>query len=116
MVFAIILGIILGALTVAFALQNVAQVTISLFAWHFTGSLALVLLATSAMGIVMSLLIVLPESISNYFRYRKLVKANANLAEELRKQKELTAFAKKTPATPQEIEKLDQGRVADPLL
>ena len=116
MVFAIILGVILGALTVVFALQNVAEVTVTLFSWHFTGSLATLLLATLALGIVISLLMVLPESISGYFRYRKLVKANENLAEELRKQKELTAFAHKTPASPQEIAKLDQGRVTDTLL
>lgn len=115
MVFAIILGIALGALTVVFALQNMADVTVSLFAWHFTGSLALVLLATLAMGIVISLLMVLPESIKNYFRYRRLTKANESLAEDLRKQKELTAFAKKTAASPAEISKLDQGRV-DPVL
>jgi uncharacterized integral membrane protein len=99
MALAIIFGIILGALTVVFALQNFVEVTVTFFSWHFTSSLALVLLATLAAGIVISLLLVLPESIKNTFRYRRLAKANEALAEDLRRQKELTELAKRTPPT-----------------
>ena len=116
MVIPLILGILLGAFTVIFALQNVAVVTLTFFTWHFAGSLALILLVAVAIGIVISLLIVLPESISSYFRYRKLSKENANLLEDLRKQKELTVFAKQTPATPEALEKIDQGRISEPLI
>lgn len=111
MVFAIILGILLGALTVVFALQNFTEVTISFFTWHFSGSLALVLLATFASGIVISLLMILPESIRNYFRYRRLTKANESLTEELRKQKELTEFAKKASTTTDGLDRAEQGRI-----
>ena len=114
MIFPLILGIALGAATVIFALQNVAVITVTFFQWQFEGSLALILLLAAAMGVLVSLLIVLPESISNYFQYRRLKKENIKLAEELRKQKELTVFAKKTPATPEELTKIDQGAIAIP--
>jgi uncharacterized integral membrane protein len=114
MIFSLILGIVLGAVTVIFALQNVDVVTLKFFSWQFDGSLALIVLVAAAMGVITSLLIVLPESIGNFFRYRKLVKSNANLEEELKKQKELAHFAKKTPATPEELAKIDNGRIVDP--
>ena len=113
MIFPLILGILLGAAAVVFALQNTAVITISFFTSHLEGSLALILLVSVAVGIVISLLIVLPESISNYFQYKRLLKTNAKLEEELRKQKELTVFAKTTPTTPGEISHLDLGRIAD---
>lgn len=114
MIFPLILGIILGGVAVIFALQNTTLITVTFFTWQLEGSLALILLLTVSMGITIALLMVLPESIRNYFRYKNLKKANEKLEEELRKQKELTIFAKKTPASPEELEKLDQGVIADP--
>jgi uncharacterized integral membrane protein len=114
MILPLILGIALGAASVVFALQNAANITVTFFTWQFEGSLSLILLLSVAMGILISLLIVLPESISKYFQYRSLKKENAKLAEELRKQKELTVFAKQTPATPEALAKLDQGVIAHP--
>jgi uncharacterized integral membrane protein len=113
-IFSLILGIVLGAATVIFALQNVTVITITFFTWQLQGSLALILLLSTGMGVLISLLIVLPESIRSYFRYKKLQKENEKLEEALRKQKELAVFAKKTPATPEELAKIDQGRIADP--
>lgn len=114
MILPLILGIILGGVAVIFALQNTTLITVTFFTWQLEGSLALILLLTVSMGITIALLMVLPESIRNYFRYKNLKKANEKLEEELRKQKELTIFAKKTPASPEELEKLDQGVIADP--
>ena len=57
---------------------------------------------------------ILPESIKNYFRYRKLLKENARLEEELRKQKELTVFAKTVPASSEAIAHIEQGASKDP--
>jgi putative membrane protein len=114
MILPLILGIILGTVSVIFALQNITLITVTFFTWQLEGSLALILLLAVAMGILISLLIVLPESIRNYFRYKSLKKENVKLAEELRKQKELTIFAKKTPATPEAIARLDQGRITGP--
>ncbi|MDO8451331.1 MAG: LapA family protein [bacterium] len=114
MIFSLTLGILLGAVSVIFALQNTAIITVKFFAWQFEGSLAFILLLTVTMGVLISLLMVLPESIKNYFRYRGLKSANAKLEEALRKQKELTVFARKTPPTPEELEKLDKGVIANP--
>lgn len=114
MVFSLILGIILGAISVIFALQNVTVITVSFFSWQIQGSLALILLVSVFMGILISLLIVLPESIMNYFKYKNLKKENKNLEELLRKQKELTVFAKSTPASGQSITGNEGGQTSNP--
>ena len=114
MIFFLILGILLGAFSVFFALQNTAIITVTFFSWQFQGSLALILLMALATGILISLLMVLPESIVSYFRYKALKKELVKLEEALRKQKELTVFAKMTPATPEELDKLDKGVIAHP--
>lgn len=112
MIFSLILGVVLGAAAVIFILQNVAIVDVAFFSWHFQGSLALVLLMTFLVGILITLLLVLPETIGHYFRFRTLQKENARLAEDLRKQKELTVFAKQTPATVEELDHIDRGAIA----
>jgi len=104
-----IVGIVLGGLTVVLALQNIDVVAVSFFAWQFEGSLSLLLLLATLMGIIIAFFIILPESIGNYFRYRKLRKENVRLEEELRKQKELTHFARTEPATPAEITAIENG-------
>ncbi len=114
MIISLVLGILLGAAAVVFALQNTALVSVSFFSWQFEGSLAVVLIMTVLLGVLISLLLVLPETFKSFFRYRKLEKANAALEEELRKQKELTVFAKQTPATPAQLAHIDQGAIARP--
>ncbi len=110
----LILGIILGALAVVFALQNTDIVSVAFFLYQFDGSLAFILILTVLMGILASLLIVLPDSIKNHFRYRRLKIDYAKLEEDLRKQKELTTFAKQTPATPEQLAHIDNGAIAHP--
>ena len=114
MILSLVLGIGLGALSVVFALQNNTIITVQFFAMQFQGSLALVMLMSMAMGILVSLLMVLPETVGNYFRYRRLSKQHRVLEEELRKQKELTHFAKHTPATQAELDHLDSGVISAP--
>jgi uncharacterized integral membrane protein len=114
MIFPLILGIVLGAVTVIFALQNITVITVSFFSWQIEGSLALILLMAVFTGILISLLIVLPESIRSYFRYKNLTKENKRLEEELRKQKELTVFARNIPASSEAIAKIEKGAIADP--
>ncbi len=113
MIILFILGLVLGAVSVIFALQNVAIITVSFFSWQITGSLALILSLALGAGLLIAILLILPESVANYFKYRKLLKENLNLAEELRKQKELTVFAKNTPATAEEISKIEHGAIED---
>jgi len=109
MIILFILGLLLGAVSVIFALQNVAIITVNFFSWQLTGSLALILSLAMFAGLLVATLLVVPESIKNYFRYRKLEKKNKDLEEELRKQKELLLFSKKVPPTPEEIAKIEEG-------
>lgn len=111
MIILFIFGLLLGAMAVVFALQNVAIITVTFFSWQLTGSLALILLLTITAGVLIAILLLLPEFISNHFKYKSLKKDNERLEEELRKQKELTIFAKDTPPTEEEISKIEHGAV-----
>jgi len=113
MIILFIIGLLLGAVSVIFALQNIDIITVTFFSWHLTGSLALILLLTIATGILITVLLVLPGSIRNYFRYKKLEKENRKLIEELRKQKELTVFAKITPIDQEAVASIDHGAMSD---
>ncbi len=109
MIILFILGLIIGGLAVVFALQNVEVITVSFFSWELTGSLALIISIAIAAGVLAASLLIIPESVKNYFKYRNLQKENKRLEEELRKQKELTVFAKTTPPTEEVISKIEHG-------
>jgi len=111
MIILFIVGLLLGVVSVIFALQNIEVVTVSFFSWNLTGSLALILLLAITSGILIAILFLLPESISNYLKYKKLKKENKDLTEELKKQKERTIFAKNTLPTEEEISKIEHGAV-----
>ncbi|MEK7530831.1 MAG: LapA family protein [Patescibacteria group bacterium] len=104
-----ILGLLLGAVAVIFALQNITPVTATFFMWQLEGSMAMLLLLAVMAGVVITLLLFLPGGISNYFRYRRVVKENERIREELRKQKELTVFAKTPPPTDEALERIENG-------
>ncbi|MCE9541871.1 LapA family protein [Candidatus Kaiserbacteria bacterium] len=65
MLIPLIVGIILGGFSVVFVLQNVAIVSVAFLSWQFTASLALVLFATLMAGVVVTLLILLPNVIKD---------------------------------------------------
>lgn len=104
-----LLGLLLGGAAVIFVLENVTPVTVTFFSWQLNGSLAAVVALSVFVGIIIALLILLPASISDYFKYKKLQKENEGLAEELRKQKELTVFAAKLPPSDAEIAHIEEG-------
>ncbi len=108
-----ILGLLLGVVAVMFALQNVAVVTVTFFSWHLDGSLAAILLLSITAGILICLLILLPGSIKNSFKLRSLKKSIAKLEEELKKQKELTTFAKHDVPSPETIERIEHGAISE---
>ncbi|MDB5224970.1 MAG: hypothetical protein JWO43_592 [Candidatus Adlerbacteria bacterium] len=68
----LILGVVLGVVSVFFVLQNVAPVTVSFLSWHIDGSLALVLFITLAAGALTSVLVLLPSVIRDTWRYAAL--------------------------------------------
>ncbi|MDP9249221.1 MAG: LapA family protein [bacterium] len=109
MIILFIVGLLVGAVSVVFVLQNVAIVTVTFFSYQLTGSLALILSLAIGAGALVVVLLLLPESISNYFKYKHLKKENEKLTEELRKQKELTVFSKQVPPTQEEISKIEHG-------
>ena len=87
MIIFLILGIGLGALSVLFVLQNITPVTVSLFAWHMDGSLAVILFLAVMSGVAMTLLILLPGLIRDEFRYSRMKKQAKTLEDELTKTK-----------------------------
>lgn len=115
MIILFIIGLLLGGVAVIFALQNVEVITVAFFSWELTGSLALILSLAIGVGALTAALLILPESVKNYFRYRSLQKENIRLAEELRKQKELTVFAHHTPPTGENISRIEYGAIGVPI-
>lgn len=111
MIILFIIGLLLGAVSVIFALQNTAVITVTFFSWTITGSLAVILLAALAMGICITILLLLPETVKNYFKYRSLLKENQKLHEELQRQKELTLFAKKDIPSDEVIASIEHGAI-----
>ncbi len=57
------LALTIAAVACAFALQNSQQVTVAFFAWRMEASLALVLIATLAIGSCITLLALVPSTI-----------------------------------------------------
>lgn len=106
-----ILGLLLGAVAVVFALQNITIVTVTFFTWQLEGSLALIIGVSLLTGILITILTTIPQNISSYFKNKKLFKQNQGLEEELRKQKELTLFAKTHSPTKDELEKIEDGSI-----
>jgi uncharacterized integral membrane protein len=83
MILSLIFGIVLGAVSVLFALQNVSVVTITFLRWHFEGSLALVLLSAIGVGVVITLLVLLPTFIKDLFYQSAIEKQKKDLEKDL---------------------------------
>lgn len=94
MIIFLIFGLIITVIAVVAALQNTDLVTVTFFSGSLTGSIAILLLSSLLIGVIITLLLILPSTLKGYFRYRKLKNEVNKLTEELRKQKELTVFAK----------------------
>jgi len=88
-ILSLIVGIILGAITVVFALQNVVPITVVFLSWQINGSLALILVLAVLLGAVICALFSIPELIDIRM---KLIEAR-----ELNKKLELE---KNTPPKP----------------
>ena len=114
MIILFVLGILIGSIAVIFSLQNTAIIVVTFFSWTLTGSLAFILLMAMGTGILVTLLLLFPEFISNYFRYKALKKENTKIEEELRKQKQLTVFAHQTAPTKEQLEKIGRGAIEEP--
>ena len=83
MLLSLIVGIILGALAVVFAFQNVAIVTVSFFVWQVTAPLSILILGTVLCGIVLTLLVLLPSVIRDEFYVASIKRQKREAEEEL---------------------------------
>ena len=83
MIFSLIFGVILGALSVIFILENTSIVTITFLSWQFEGSLALILMLTLVSGIIITLLLLLPSYIRDTFYLSALEKHKNGIDGEL---------------------------------
>jgi uncharacterized integral membrane protein len=83
MIISLIIGLLLGAVTVVFALQNTASVSVVFLSWTFNGSLALILILAMGVGVVLTILLSLPGMINKNFKISSLKKQHNITKEEL---------------------------------
>jgi putative membrane protein len=78
----LILGFILGAGAIVFALQNNALVSLTFLQYHFESSLALVIILSAAVGVLLGVLASIPSIVSRSFTIMSLKRQNRGLADE----------------------------------
>ncbi len=78
----LILGLIIGAGAIIFALQNVSIITVTFFSWQLQGSLSLILLLAIATGVLVCILVSIPEVIRTNINFSVLKKINKKLEDE----------------------------------
>lgn len=79
----LIIGLIVAAGAVVFALQNAAAVSVSFFVWQWSGSLSLVLIAALICGAIVITFLLLPGLIRVQLRMSALKKRLKKLESEL---------------------------------
>lgn len=82
MILPLLLGFILGAATIVFALQNPEVVSLNFFGRTFEASLALIIVLTAAIGGLLGVLVSLPNSIGKSIVMRRLRRENQGLRDE----------------------------------
>ena len=79
----LILALLLALVVALFAAQNNAQIDIAFLVWRVRGSLALVLFATLALGVVIGLLVSLPSTIRKSLQVAEWKKTAKGLEKKL---------------------------------
>ena|ERR1700722_18666880 len=100
MIISLVLGILLGGVSVIFVLQNTAVVTVMFLNWQVTGSLALILLVVLFCGIVMTLLVLLPSVIRDDMYLSLIKRQRKEVEDELATTKKALADALLRAQTP----------------
>lgn len=83
MILSLILGFLLGAAALLFALQNTSVVALSFLGYSFESSLALLILMAFAAGIIVSLLVSIPSAVRDGLRIMGLKSENKKLRDQL---------------------------------
>lgn len=91
MLILIILGVLIGAVSVMFALQNIATITVVFLFWHITGSLSVIILIAIVAGMLVSVLVSIPEVFRNQMKIRTLHKRTKELENDIQHYQKLTA-------------------------
>lgn len=99
MLFFLILGLLLGAVAVVFALQNIMMITVTFLVWQMEGSLALILLLAMLAGVLVSVFVSIPGVIKSHMHHMALRKENKILLDELTllKKANTSTFVPPTP-------------------
>ena len=104
MILSLIMGIVLGASSVLFALQNVADVTVSFLGWQLTEPLAFILLGALFCGVIITLLVLLPRLISDDAYLKSVLRQKREVEDELAKYRAVSS------ATPRGSEAEPEGQ------
>lgn len=83
MILFILLGAVLGAVSVVFVLQNITPVTVTFLSWQIEGSMAVVLFLALMAGVFITLLMLLPGLIRDELRYAELKRQKGRAEDEL---------------------------------
>lgn len=83
MIFFLLVGAILGGLSVIFVLQNIVPITVTFLYWQIEGSLAVILFLAMMAGAMVALLVLLPGLIRDEWRYAQLRKEKEKVENEL---------------------------------
>ena len=83
MILSLLLGIILGAVSVVFALQNVAVITVTFMSWQASAPLVLILLGSMLCGVIVTLLVLLPSVIRDELYLSSIKRAKKEAEDEL---------------------------------
>lgn len=82
MLFFLIVGLLLGATTIIFALQNISLITVVFFNWQIHGSSSLILLSAFASGVLVCVLVSIPEFFNNHMEFTMLKRTIKKLEED----------------------------------
>lgn len=91
MIIFVIIGLILGAVAVIFALQNAVAITVTFLFWQVNSSLAVVLVLAILSGMIASFLVSIPEIVGDYFKFKRMTKEKEKLHAEIESYKEMVA-------------------------
>lgn len=105
----LIIGLLLGALVVMFALQNLTTVAVTFLVWEINGSLALVLVIAVFIGMIISWLLGLSQSFKKSAQISRFTRENETLKEDLDTTKiEVESEKNKVAATNAYIDDLEK--------
>lgn len=103
MVISLIVGFLLGAAGIIFALQNNSIVALTFLGWQFQTSLALLLILALLIGALIVLLISIPAAIRDSFRLHALRKDYQRVTDELNTARQRIAAQQQTIVEEQRV-------------